>query len=431
MSDKKRSKYEEKLSIENWNAIYITAIGILAGVVIEYVINWGFTYAAEDSVASKLEPLLSAGIWALIIVILALLLLSGTGKKKKLAEEMGTVYYLRAHPQSTLAWHAFQANQLISDALDFKAINRVIPSVDENQTLYDLSEIGTSISRELEQQTNADNEHSRFQIAPDLPWPLAFRLGHQWFPRQRVEMREMNQRTPTQLVHWDYTTLAVDQAGNTSGATSNALKVRVTERHGKGPETFRETSFPCTTLTTDHVDHGPKRVKLHVQTGLNAGVNNVDTPPVGEAAPYDVVRIVGLKQINGSDDQGAADAVALQEDNAENSDIPQVDGLELSRTVAYAVAQALTDYPNATIDVVLRAPKTVAFASGMAITEIETRNDDGTGTRRSTDYWSRLRLLHFVSETEFHWLIAHELERENVEKYAHAHSEQGGKHGEA
>ena len=157
MPRNKRSKYEEKLSIENWNAIYITAIGILAGLGIEYVINWGFTFASEESSVSRWEPLLSAGIWALIIVILALLLLSGTGKKKKLAEEMGTVYYLRAHPQSTLAWHAFQANQLISDALDFKAINRVTPSVDENQTLYDLSEIGTSISRELEQQTNADN----------------------------------------------------------------------------------------------------------------------------------------------------------------------------------------------------------------------------------------------------------------------------------
>ena len=243
-------------------------------------------------------------------------------------------------------------------------------------------------------------------------------------------MREMTPADPTKLVHWDYTTLAVEHAENTSTTTSSELKARVTEQHGNGSETIRETNFPCTALTTDNVDHEPKRVKLHVQTGLNAGVNNVDTPPVGEAAPYDVVRIVGLKQVNGSDDQGAADAVALREDNAEKPDIPQVDGLELSRTVAYAVAQALTDFPNATIDVVLRVPKTVAFAAGMAITEIEARNGDDTGTNRSTDYWSRLRLLHFANE-QFYWLIAHELERENVEKYALAHGEQGDKHGEA
>lgn len=451
-----KSRYEKRTELLKKQAIAIGLISVFGGLCAEYLVN---AVASLCGRATDVVDWVHVFIW-LGVVLGALLCLGRSLRElQSMNQDMGTYYYIHTQSPTFLAWHFDQVSENVPDSIDFKAINRFVAAPSEGQRVYDLSAELKSMSGELERLTNLDDDHSIFKLAPDLLWPLAFRIGNEWYPRGIIKFVELNPDDKHKVVNnteWEYKNEKPEDWDNAASKAASShycyypSYVDYAPRESVAePVSIRSGAELFEQLTHNEA---PKRVKVHIMLGEFR--NNFDpassAPPlVGEkvavegripVGDYDVLRIVGITNrapIARGEKRGEAlqlRRVRLVGDTGEEPQaragevyqetgvhIVEMGGNQLSQLVAKAIFDALEEFPNATIDLLLQVPKSVAFASGMLITRRRTTARDWKNEpmNKASDYWSRLRLVHYDGMCHppcSHWMITHPIEKEEAER---------------
>lgn len=269
-----------------------------------------------------------------LAALFLLLLTSSVYVRSVRNRTVGTLYYVRYLEEWMGDWHTEAEEQAEKDHLDARSVTRTLTHGTECvvDMAADIHEIATS----LQQTMNDDDTSTGFRIAPNLLVPAALALGYQLHPRSGTQLLEHGSPTlawtlaPCGVLQYGapFKTVELRSSGGTPGKAVGTVLI-----------TCDLTPVGATTLPVDlMVD-----VRLHIGAFL-ADASVTDSDP---AAPTRAVEVS-----------------AVPPDATRGSDAAVVHPEAATDMVVSTIRRTLHDFPEATIYLALRMPKTVALSVG-------------------------------------------------------------------
>ncbi|MFT3662691.1 MAG: hypothetical protein QM809_15315 [Gordonia sp. (in: high G+C Gram-positive bacteria)] len=318
----------------------------------------------------------------------------------RLRADTGTLYYLRLQPTGHVPRHDLAATLTSKDARDFRAVRRTHAAIARNATEVDLLGPTADLYTEFERSTNDDDDSTLFEIAPDLPWPVALRVGFDWTPRHRVRMIELAEQGGSSHTRWSLDSERESLVLGRSPMTARTHPSRFgpiviaagarssppnTDRPRTAPEVRRvrvalfATPNGLPVFTADPDSSSDSRSRVPIRPGepeydvthivYCGDLESVDSPPstppgsdsdaAGTRSDQRRVRLKGMSYRDGV-------PVAV-EDLGEDEDSEFVDGNTLTDSLVWHIHAVFAAFPDARIDITARVPKTIAFSLGVAL----------------------------------------------------------------
>lgn len=266
-----------------------------------------------------------------LLVCLTVGLLAAIAGRYWVWSSHGTMYSLLLQSDSAPDNHASSVARAEGKYMAQRSITR---RFDPGESpVIDIREVVADFSDTLEGLVNDDNQDTGYHLATDLIMPAAIAVGYGFRPPLNVSLREINgsmvDPQPPPEYEWDLRRLLT-----ISG------------------------SHPIKTMTDPDSDPGPhpdpecRSVLLSFMLTPKAeGVPPFTLP----AYPCEVGRVVGV-----FGRQGHLEPVTVTNDGS----YATIPAAEATRTVAEAIIDTLARFPNATVVLTGRLPKTVSFAAG-------------------------------------------------------------------
>ncbi|MCU9518929.1 hypothetical protein N7326_03435 [Corynebacterium sp. ES2794-CONJ1] len=465
-----KSVHGRRSWLNRWFAISSTGFVIFLGLVIEYIVNY-FVGPSEESTSRALPfaqqvivPVPNILIWTFFVVITGALAIWLLVRLRRLDKNAGTLYYLYAQPGDRIATHEADIRKLTLRFNDFRSIIRKFsppeqaPEHIKKDYLYNVRNTVESMYLELERSTNDDDETTSFYLAPDMIWPVAFRLGNLWFPRSdQLVFEEIGN---DESITWKWCDLeekpnkcrkSTDFCEILKNTDASAIPVEDADSDKSESSISSQSAEICrSNLITDYPNASSSMGRMLKIKLIIAMAGKVSPGPLGLTASgewgdfedYDLIRIVCPRSLNGTDNFGFMGAYLVDprkgevntDDIRENirrgaernpSSAPEettedrfcnFTGLQLTEIVAASIAETLDEFPDAEVYLSARLPKTVALAAGLLITKIESKHPavvtEPHPRPAPTHYWKRLHLMHFDQDSgNLYQITCHELDR--------------------
>lgn len=409
----------------HWRSAETTTLvaAALALAVITAVATW----VAERLIEARTHPLATA---FSALFIMAVIWAFGAATLRQIRKDRGTLYYLRQHPATRVPLHDLTAVLSSEDADDFRAIRRSYAEPALGIRAVDVVDITDETFAEFERSTNEDDDDTLFEVAPDLDWPVALRIGFDWTPRRSVRMIELKppaasageQHRPTEVyTRW---MLKEPTSGPTFGEAPFSAVVNPAEFQEPieagtkiatvTPSTRIRLSLLATAVPTftdspdDPSDSRSRAPLLDEDRAYDATVVVYCTAPAGsisgqpeeDANPVSnyCARTVVLDGLRKIVLDPASTRSRLEEVTPDRADQTVLDGNHLADALAIHMIRVFEAFPEAQIDITARLPKTVAFALGCCLGRYAVPSSGRYP--KLIDIWACGRLFSFQDPTQ-------------------------------
>lgn len=356
----------------------------------------------------------------------------------KLRADTGTLYYLRLQPSTFVPRHNIRDDLTSKDARDFRAVRRTHAAGDPDDPYLDVIDATADVFAEFERSTNDDDDSTKFDIAPDLAWPIALRIGFDWTPRSNVRLLELAPAKNTEdFTRWEMITpQAVPEANPrwlTSQTNPPAYHQLLADRTTTPARQERDENGDQrdSTARIDIDGRAVRRVRLSIYTTRAPRFGNpqqaspeVDPRSVKAIRPgepdYDVAHVLYCPSPDDSR-QGQPVLLAGHRQNGGASDrdpepvteidgTTLIDGNALTADIMREVHAVFRAFPRAQIDICALLPKTVAFNLGGYLGRYP--ENSGASFETLADVWGRARLMHFIEpENKYIPMLVHPSQR--------------------
>ncbi len=246
----------------------------------------------------------------------------------------GTMYSLSMQSDSVPDNHARSVALAEGKYMEQRSITRTFDPGDS--PVIDIREVVADFSNTLEALVNDDNQDTGYHLATDLIMPAAVAVGYRFRPPLNVSLREIN------------------------GPMGRPKPPPEYEWHLRQLLTISGSSHPIETVTDPGSDPDPRCRSVLLSFMLT---DHAEGAPLFALPDYpcEVGRVVGV-----FGRERHLQPVTVTGDGS-NATIPAA---EATRAVAEAIIDALARFPNATVVLTGRLPKTVSFAAGWYLANV-------------------------------------------------------------
>lgn len=300
--------------------------------------------------------------WRIAALVFALLVaVWATWSLSTHRQRRGTLYYLRLQNETNPDYHRDAVSKAAKEYLGFRSI---AAWCDPGLGTVDLCAAIAGMSSELERVINDDADDSGFDIAPNLVFPAALALGYDWIPPRNVRLREFNsprrdKQTDIQAFQWD---LACATASG-EGCGKRTLAHKRGHFDAKAVSGYR---LCAADLRSAGVAATSVWLEYWLSDTDSSDRKEAMTSPLKLAA--EVIRTIRVEQpgpVAGA--SGAYTRLSYGSD-ADTAGSTGLTVMQIAEGGAYWLRKTLEDFPNATVFVAARMPKTVSFAMGYLMT---------------------------------------------------------------
>ncbi|WP_066909097.1 hypothetical protein [Millisia brevis] len=311
----------------------------------------------------------------------------------------GTLYSVHLQLSGVSDLHAEAIHN--EDRLDYKFIGARV----EDAPILDVAVECHEIHTELERSVNEDTDEHAYTVVPNLIAPAGLSVGYQWFPRPRTLLREIDQGAAS----FEFTLEDVSARAQSLGLTSKTPVDRRTNRTDSAPAdppdlagiavVDRRNNRWKTPPAHPRIDNDVQAVHLSVVIGRGPGIGGAVTTWIHNtdsenSAECDVVRVVSpLTDPPEGTDSGRSElrgVAVVRPGAAAGPGEVAIDNAVIA--AGYWIQRTVIEFPNATIFLMLRIPKTATVALGWYLATIR----PAIGDVRAGEPWERLVPLTFV-----------------------------------
>lgn len=309
---------------------------------------------------------------AALVLMVALSLL--VRYRSRLAQIQGTLYYVRLLEGWMGDWHLEREREHAEHFFDERVVARQV-SARPVGGVIDIANDVSEMTAALEQTINDDSVETGFTVAPNMLWPPALAAGYRFYVPRGLELLELDRG---RSMRW----LFGPSEARVGRRRHSTYWDRLTRRL-PGPPLTAHYDEPC--IRIDKGRDGPVRSVLVTVdlTGKPAGgagrggtVGSSERPPVAPEqctpprglTPDARVRVAVFETNAGALDEQNRDVIVRTAPRTEDAECGQGPAIVHPKTAARRLAEgihtAVREFQEATVYVVVRAPKSVVFAAG-------------------------------------------------------------------
>ncbi len=321
-------------------------------------------------------PTTPARLWLTVVLVVAAVVLLVI--QMRLNQARGAFYYLRLLPAGLPDWHMGRAAR--ERCLAFRTVcRRYDPTMAPDPREIDISEDVRDMTYDLEHLVNDGATTAGHQVVPNLIAPAGLALGFDWAARHRIDLLEFNKHSKPEFA-LQLGTCVGDRA-QYSPDPELLFRVETLEPVPDDPAAVRSVWLAI--RATEKGVPGPLK-DVDKKCPLRAGcdVVRVAAPITGDQA---VQTIVPKRQ-------RALLRRGWQRARQFDGAAAEISAAQLVNFATAAIRSALNDYPNATILLSLKLPKTVTVALGwrLALAASSSPPAKGCPPPCFTNPWPRL-----------------------------------------
>lgn len=354
----------------SWLDVVISVVGVLTVAFVGLLVEDLLPKPGESIEINAWRPVLA--------VVLTVLLSIVVWRRSRLAHIQGTFYYVRFLPGWMSDWHLQAMRQEAEYAWDERTVTRHVVAQPRAGVLDIAGEL-SEVSSALEIAINDDVIDTGFTLAPNLLWPAALSLGYGFHVPRSLFLMELAPSSADTL-RWSF-----DDGPEPSDF--DVPEVRTSAQQASEEVGSVLVTVDLTTPADSRVSAGP------------GGDDGTCTPPRGRR-PDAWVRVAVFEEA-GDDPDAPHRLVKVTTrpprapDSVGRGEVAFVHPRAAAEAIANGIETAARKFPQATLYVVARAPKSVMFAAGHLLSG-PGQSRAGQSQRRSPAeqwFWTRTVFL--------------------------------------